>query len=412
MAYLIPLVIFFVAYAVLAWRDLSFALAVFVFLLPAHLIRFSIGPLPSTALEIMGWTMLVIWLGKLLKDKKLSATINQLSKSIFFWPGIVLVAVSALTLFWAPDVRAAAGIWKAYFLQPFLIYLLVLDIAQTPKVWRKIFISLGALTLVVAALAIFQRITGLWSPTWEWTVPGMRRVTAFFTSPNALGLLVAPITALYFAWPFYIKLESRNLRVFRLVVILAGLIALALSVSRGAILALVVAVLFLLFSFWSKKWITLIAMAAIALIVLIPSSRIKVIQLATFQNESGQSRLALYEGTYQILKEHPLQGTGLAGFASDFEEVRPEAFTEELIYPHNIFLNFWTETGILGLLTVLWMMGLIFFYATKQKSIFLIALIPILIHGLVDVPYFKNDLAMMTWLFLAGYCVIISPRKL
>lgn len=29
------------------------------------------------------------------------------------------------------------------------------------------------------------------------------------------------------------------------------------------------------------------------------------------------------------------------------------------------------------------------------------AMIVIIVHGLVDVPYFKNDLAVMFWLFLA-----------
>ena len=97
-----------------------------------------------------------------------------------------------------------------------------------------------------------------------------------------------------------------------------------------------------------------------------------------------------------------MRGTGLAGFAQAFESFRPAGYTEKLIYPHNIFLNFWTETGLPGLLAVLWIMVLAIKHGLKKPSLFALALLPILIHGLVDVPYLKNDLAMLTWIILAG----------
>jgi len=85
--------------------------------------------------------------------------------------------------------------------------------------------------------------------------------------------------------------------------------------------------------------------------------------------------------------------------------------TEIYMYPHNIVLNFWVELGLLGLLAFF---GLIvqFFYLsiillkgdiTETKRIIILGLLfgllEMLIHGLVDVPYFKNDLSFLFWIF-------------
>ncbi|MCH8049550.1 hypothetical protein IH979_02465, partial [Patescibacteria group bacterium] len=78
---------------------------------------------------------------------------------------------------------------------------------------------------------------------------------------------------------------------------------------------------------------------------------------------------------------------------------------------HNIFLNIWSELGILGLLAFFWLA----FYTIRTIQIHrddalklaaFAALATMVIHGLVDVPYFKNDLAVMTWLLLA---IISAP---
>jgi len=92
---------------------------------------------------------------------------------------------------------------------------------------------------------------------------------------------------------------------------------------------------------------------------------------------------------------------------------------ERLAYPHNLFLNFWLETGLLGLLAFLGLFGALTAAALKIKkenkflgAALLAALAVFFIHGLVDVPYFKNDLAMLFWIIAAIICSIaISFRS-
>lgn len=423
MSYLIPLSIFLILFAVITWRDFEWGLFILMMLLPAYVVRFDIGPLPSTALEAMIVIVVAVWLIK----RGAAINVKRLTRSTFFWPGILLLVAAGLSIIWAADTKDALGIYKAYFVEPFLLYLILIDTLKTKEQWKKIFIALGLSTLALAVMAVIQRATGWWSPTWEWTLPDSRRVTGPFTSPNSLGLFVGPITALYVGWIFIKEGDTHgnetqgnaSLRHFKWAVIIAGALAIILAVSKGAMIALLAAVLLIIYKAWSKKWTAGFLVIGILAILLIPASRNAVIDIATFQTASGQSRLALYEGSWQLLKENPFQGVGLASFAQSFENVRAEGFTEKLIYPHNIFLNFWSETGLLGLMAVLWIIAIIVGIIKKRQEygwpwFYIAALTVMLVHGLVDVPYFKNDLAILTWVILAGLAasIYLKPSKL
>ncbi len=394
----------------LTWRDFRFGMSLFVFLLPTYLLRFSIGPVPTTVLELLFVIIFIRWLFEKTSVKNVFSSIIAINKTPFFWPGILLLLGATLSVFSASEVLPALGIWKAYFIEPFLFYIILVDTLKTKEDWKRLFIALGCLVIATSLLSFYQAYTGLLLPTWEWSIEETRRATSFFTSPNALGLLVGPILILFFGW---FLLEDKNktgknaLRFFQLLILLFGATAIRYSLSRGAMIAIVVGVLYLLWQACSKKGVMIISAGLLLVAILLPSLRADIVRIASFQVESGQSRIALYTGTTQLLKQSPVVGLGLASFADKFEEVRVGEFTEKLIYPHNIFLNFWSETGIIGLIALVWIIVLIVKIAWKQKSftesdLFISALLVMFIHGLVDVNYFKNDLAMLTWLTLAG----------
>jgi O-antigen ligase len=129
-------------------------------------------------------------------------------------------------------------------------------------------------------------------------------------------------------------------------------------------------------------------------------------------NNTVLSRVALWEATLRMLKDHPLFGAGLFGFARTIDAYRGGVYDEKLIYPHNVVLNFWSETGLLGLLAIAavvvqgfrtawtgWRSGPVAWRALQLGV--LLALVAILVHGMVDVPYFKNDLSLEFWTLLA-----------
>ena len=72
--------------------------------------------------------------------------------------------------------------------------------------------------------------------------------------------------------------------------------------------------------------------------------------------------------------------------------------------------------SLVGMLLFVWIIGKMMFVSFQNSDNannlrflslgLLSAMVVILIHGLVDVPYFKNDLAVMFWLLIASISMI------
>lgn len=409
MEYLVYLSAFFALFAMLARRDLPLALALFAGLLPAYLVRFPFGPLPSTALEGMAVILFVVWAWRRGRNRQAwGQWLANSRRTLFFWPGVLLLVAAFIASFISDDVRGALGIWRAYFLEPFLVYLLAVDVLQDRRSWQRVFIALGCTSIALTLFAVFQFFTGEYLPTWEWTVAATRRATAVYTSPNALALFVVPVAMLFL--PQALGRPWTRAHRFYVMVVGAAVVSLAVSLSKGGMAAFAAAAVFVLWQAWSKKYASYAAVGLLAALLILPATRQTLGTYVRFENPSGQSRLSLYQGSLQLLKQSPVMGIGLDNFGSAFETVRPAEYTEKLIYPHNIALNFWLETGLAGLLAVAWIVitSVRAFLGRKPQDRAVAvgvtaSLLAMLVHGLIDVPYFKNDLAMLAWLALAAF---------
>ncbi len=86
------IIIALLTFAWLTWRDFEFGIAFFIFLLPTYLLRFSLGPLPTTVLELLFVILLIRWLYEKKSIKNISSSLGAQRKSPFFWPGTLLLA--------------------------------------------------------------------------------------------------------------------------------------------------------------------------------------------------------------------------------------------------------------------------------------------------------------------------------
>ena len=68
--------------------------------------------------------------------------------------------VSFLAVLVAGFSNPAMGIWKAYFFEPLLVFILVINLFQEKKDFQKIIFSLALSALAVSVFAIYQKITG------------------------------------------------------------------------------------------------------------------------------------------------------------------------------------------------------------------------------------------------------------
>jgi putative inorganic carbon (HCO3(-)) transporter len=227
------------------------------------------------------------------------------------------------------------------------------------------------------------------------------RSTSFYGFPNAVGLFLAPLLPLFF----------RKGALYR-AAFLASVAALALAQSEGAIIGLLAGIgVFLLCS--KKARIPALAFGvffAVGIFAL-PETRTFAIEKMTLSDWSGRVRKEMWVEATAMLKDRPLFGAGLSGYPIVFDAYHKARHIEIFQYPHQIFLNFWSELGLAGLIAFFLLIGRYFITLRETLrrvpasqfwvAILVASMTALLIHGLVDVPYFKNDLSMLFWLVLA-----------
>ena len=419
-----PIIFFSIFFIWLTWNYQKWSLFLILIILPVYQIRFQILSIPLTFLEVLILILFTVWLIKKIIYKQYPIFSYKKLKT-WLWLILAWFLISIVTIFISPDLRAGAGISKAYFLEPILFLVVFLDIIRDKKDLK---LAIGALIfsgLLVALYAFYQKIVGqgVWS-TEIWGQPKILRATGPFPHPNFLGLYLGPLFMLVLG---YISLNFRKnipfiLKILFFIALFLG--SLVFAKSEGAIIAIFIALfLYTMFHKPVRKWSLILILILILFVSFFSVPRRYLTEKIFLQDLSGRLRVNIWKGAAEILKEKPILGAGLNGYsilAPQYQKRYYDQDTQELIsvethpYPHNLFLTIWLELGLLGLI----IFSLILFQFFKQgfknfkKEPILIgsimgAMTVILIHGLVDTPYFKNDLAILFWVII-GAMIIIS----
>ena len=209
--------------------------------------------------------------------------------------------------------------------------------------------------------------------------------------------------------------RKRHERALAIVFLAVAVPACLLSFSRGGYLGLVAVALGLAASHRRRFWLLGTTVVAVIAASRLPPVASRLGHEVDFSdpNNSLVERARLWSATLRMLRDHPLFGGGLSGFKQAIAPygIRQSA-AEDVMYPHNIVLNAWTETGIAGLVAFGWLL----LQAVRVSLAgwrdaepdwrplylgVLLAIGGIIVHGLVDVPYWKNDLSVEFWSLLA-----------
>lgn len=437
----ILLIIFLALFAFLAYKHLDRAVLFIIAGTPLYLYRFKILSIPLTLLEVMILIAFFVWI--FLKDgAKLKTLFKKAGRTAYpyKWEILGVLLISWIAIITAGITNEAFGVWKAYFFEPLMLFILVINLFSNPDGRKKIILSLGISALIVSLFAIYQKITGQFIDNQFWAASETRRAVSFFGYPNAIGLFLAPMTMLFVSQLFS-KIDVKEKLFFGLT-ITTSILAIFFAQSEGALIGLAAAIF--VFALFANKKLRIVAIsgAIIGLTVIFSYTPLRqfVIQKATLNDLSGQIRQEQWTETKKMLAANRFwQGAGLSGYQKAvapyhqegiflknddpnwLEKIKTSAEfrkqmwqpTEIYMYPHNIFLNFWSELGLLGALLFCWIIAKFlwqssrFFLTEKTNTERFIALglltsmIALVVHGLVDVPYFKNDLSALFWVSIA-----------
>lgn len=407
-----------------------------ILILPLYIIRLSIFKLPTTFLELYLLGIFIGFAYKIIKERidiKFHGLLILLL--LFLFTSVISVKVSN-------DSFAALGIFRAFILEPIIYFVIFINTFSNKKELETIIKTLGITCLYLSIYAIFQKITGIGIGTDDptWTDVATRRVTSIFPYPNALGLFITPIVTL-FLFRIVNSLKTFNFKKikkeilpflknnwFNLSVFILGFLAVLFTKSSGALISIIGSICIYIFVISKNKLRTfLIGFTTFVLILTLPFTFSIIDEKVLFNNYSGNIRIQMWKETTNMLKKNFIFGGGLNNFKEAIQPYHNETYFELYLFPHNIILNFWSELGLLGMVSFfaivnnfykknynIYNYNLSNFWKDKTTDKFeriskykkdtalIISLVmaSVLIYGLVDVPFFKNDLAILFWIII------------
>ncbi len=373
---------------------------------PAYVLRWHYGPIPTTLLETAILATVLAFAVETWRGHD-----ALVWRTAFTVPALVFILAGAISVVVAPSRIAGLGLFRAYLIEPIAFAFLLMHVVTTSRRALLILAGFAVAGVVVGVANAVVVLEALRAHTYDVT---QTPPVVIYTTANALALFLGPLIAV--AASLFLHATGRAVRIGSGAFLLVAVPSMILSFSRGGYLAMAAVAVGLALSHRRRIWLLAGTVAAGILLALIPPifHRISV----EFQNVGGTTffgragRLELWSATLQMLRHYSVFGAGLSGFADRVAPYWNANHPERFIDPHNIVLNFWVETGVLGVIAFAWLLVVAFRASwqgwksgeTDWRPIFLgvlLALVAIVVHGLVDVPYFKNDLSLEFWA-LAG----------
>lgn len=402
-------------------KILKWGVYLIIFCLPLYLVRLEIFGIPTSVLELMIYGLFVLWL--LNKGYK-GLWIALKRERLLVW-GIILliIGVSMATVFsW--DLRVSAGIWKGWFVDAMLFFLVFVSIIKKEDI-KNIFSVLIYSGLVISIISLVYLIQG------NFNYQG--RLQGIYNSPNFLAMALAPILIILIANIYSRKdtcqsriaglhsistrcggsamrsLSQINIRlILFLIYCILYLVILFFTKSFGALLGILIALTFgvIVYLYNKDRKREVLAIIVLIFIVIFVFGMIKISSLDGLK--SFDARFVIWQTAWEAFETKPITGIG----PGTFQDYFPPYPKWGVPQPHNIFLAFLLQTGITGFIGFI--LILIWFFSRRLKIghwdlIILCLMVYVLSHGLVDTTYWKNDLSIIFWIVVGLKTILSRP---
>lgn len=371
--------------------------------LPLYLVRFSVFGFNTNVLDVLLFLFVLFVLIdhfylKRYNPKDRAILIYSDIKKFILPAALVLIGLTAST-FKSGDIFVSAGIIKSWFILPILLFAGSVSIIDSDDKKRSILKAWFIGGCLVGIISLLYYLLG--------NVAYDGRLAAFFSSPNNLAMFLAPSFIIGIWFVFWGDNKSSESFYGVIGLVLIGFIIFATK-SLGGFAAILLSFVFLV----------------VKLLRLKENKRFSALLIATFlicvtlylfyahdfgDRSSLMSRVIIWKSAVKILSDNLVLGIGPGMFQENYLSYQ-RYFTPYLEWavphPHNIFLAFWLQSGLVGIVGFLWLVTSFFknVWKNKENNIALLCgalMIYFLAHGLIDATYWRNDLAVMFWMAIS-----------
>lgn len=468
--YLVPTtalsLLFLAALAYLVWRRSDLAVALIPLAVPftmlprhLHLVRHLDVSLGETAILLCSAVVLLQQLRSAsARPPGVRLLRHLLPPSRFEAPALIFLAAATVAALGARFHTVAFREWREVILEPLLFYWLIVQRVRGAAGASRLVLAAIAAGTLVAALGVGQILFRPGDMAVALQLPGHPRlVRAVYGNENNLALLLdraipmALALALLPAWWGLLRAptgppsragSAPGERAVRVALILAAALMLYVLLrtdSRGgeATIAVVGVALFI---YWQRaRTRVLAATAALALLAAFVARHRLHDAITAGHGFATPARISIWLSALRMGRDHPLLGVGPDNFLYYYSDdpacapghiaahyYRQQAFGAEPVnfercvsHPHNMILDLWLSTGVVGLLAALALLALfaVLGIRTFRRAApawrapllaVLAAMLALVVHGQVDNSYFLPDLAVLFWLCIGVVALAAS----
>lgn len=374
-----------------------------LFFLQSYLVRFSIGPVPTNMQEVLIGLNVLAFGWMLFQEKRLLKAVKDIPKH---W---VLVSFIALTVLSFVIVRPPVNVdfirAVRFLLFAVLLTFMFVETFKTDKEKQHGLYVAGMGAIFFGIFSGIYNLAGL-NVAYDYRLQGP------LDSAVYLSYYLTPFF-LFFIVEFFNNPEKRS-NIFHAV--LLGILIL-LTRSMGSI---VISVLLCCVYFFKRSDLKFLRSKAVKAglgillaVVLGVAFYVKILPSFTTTNTSLGERDEIWATSMYLLKDpkNLMFGVGYGQFQNQYAANVDAVLGHKpldyiILQPHNIFLLFIFQYGLLGVVFLLFCMYKAvekFLKADKKHEFGVligIMLFYFFLHGLIDTPFFKNDLLILLVLLL------------
>lgn len=412
--------------ALLAYAKPQTATVLLVALTPVYLIKFSILGIPTNLFEI---SVLIVFSGSFVQKSIRQwwrKVIKQMPRwAMFFVMLFVLTAIASTVV--SPHLKTSLGIFKGWIFIPLLVGWLVYAFGKSSK--SNNFYEQILRALVVSGL--FVSVVGLSQ------IGQLNRIRSIYDVSNSLALFIVPLLVV----AFYLTINGyRTVNLLAMIIMASALVA---TQSVAGMVAATIAMMVGVVIKWQpdkNKGVVLVGIVFIIFFVaaffLVINTTGRLNYLASpWSSQGGHNSISvrwqLWDISYDLLRQHPFLGIGLGTFEPAYQRELHARFSQynnckladencmeplaEFVYrdPHNWLLSFWLNMGLVGLFSFVAINVVVIGKAVVRiRSMShsanhvlviatILALVSVLLFGLTDTIYWKNDLSALHWILIA-----------